>query len=45
MRILFVGDVVGRAGRTAISDHLPGLIRDFRLDLVLTERGAIDFRT
>ena len=24
MRILFVGDVVGKAGRTAISDHLPG---------------------
>ncbi len=35
MRILFVGDVVGRAGRTAISDHLPGLIRDWSLDLVV----------
>ena len=35
MRILFVGDVVGRAGRTAISEHLPGMIRDWALDLVV----------
>ena len=35
MRILFVGDVVGRAGRTAVSQHLPGMIRDFALDLVI----------
>ena len=35
MRILFVGDVVGRAGRAAIADHLPGLIRDWSLDLVI----------
>ena len=35
MRILFVGDVVGRAGRSAITDHLPGMIRDWSLDLVV----------
>ena len=35
MRILFVGDVVGRSGRTAISEHLPGMIRDWALDLVI----------
>src|SRR5512141_1408198 len=35
MRILFIGDVVGRSGRTAISDYLPGLIRDWALDLVI----------
>ena len=35
LRILFVGDVVGRSGRTAISDHLPGMIRDWALDLVV----------
>ena len=35
MRILFVGDVVGRTGRTAISEHLPGMIRDWSLDLVV----------
>ncbi len=27
MRILFVGDVVGRSGRTVITERLPGLIR------------------
>ena len=26
MRILFVGDVVGRAGRNAIAEHLPGTV-------------------
>jgi metallophosphoesterase (TIGR00282 family) len=35
LRILFVGDVVGRAGRTAISEYLPGMIRDWALDLVV----------
>ncbi len=35
MRILFVGDVVGRSGRSAIGEHLPGLVRDFSLDLVV----------
>ena len=39
MRILFVGDVVGRAGRSAVSDHLPGLIRDWALDLVIVNGG------
>jgi len=27
--------VVGRSGRTAISEHLPGMIRDWALDLVI----------
>jgi metallophosphoesterase (TIGR00282 family) len=35
VRILFVGDVVGRSGRTAIAEHLPGLIRNWSLDLVV----------
>jgi len=35
LRILFVGDVVGRAGRGAVADHLPGMIRDWALDLVI----------
>src|SRR5580693_6951713 len=34
MRILFVGDVVGRSGRTAVIERLPGLIRDWQLDFV-----------
>ena len=35
MRILFVGDVVGRSGRAAVNEILPGLIRDWALDLVV----------
>ena len=35
MRILFVGDVVGRSGRNAIAEHLPGARRDWKLDLVI----------
>lgn len=35
MKILFLGDVVGRAGRTAITDHLPRLRADWRLDFVV----------
>jgi 2',3'-cyclic-nucleotide 2'-phosphodiesterase len=35
LRILFVGDVVGRSGRTAVSEYLPGMIRDWALDLVI----------
>ena len=34
MRILFIGDIVGRSGRTAVSERLPGLIRDWKLDFV-----------
>ena len=35
MRILFLGDVMGRAGRAAVVEHLPGLRRDWRLDFVV----------
>src|ERR1700761_1184321 len=35
MRILFVGDVVGRSGRTVLHERLPGLVRDWKLDLVV----------
>jgi calcineurin-like phosphoesterase len=35
MRLLFVGDVVGRSGRTIVLDRLPGLIRDWKLDCVI----------
>ena len=35
MRILFVGDVVGRSGRTVVTERLPGLIRDWKLDFVV----------
>ncbi len=35
MRILFVGDVVGRSGRIVVYQRLGGLIRDWKLDLVV----------
>jgi metallophosphoesterase (TIGR00282 family) len=35
MRLLFLGDVVGRAGRKAITDNLKNLRRDWRLDFVV----------
>jgi 2',3'-cyclic-nucleotide 2'-phosphodiesterase len=35
VRILFIGDVVGRSGRTVVSDRLPGLVRDWKLDFVI----------
>jgi hypothetical protein len=35
MRILFVGDVVGRSGRTVVAERLPGLVRDWKLDFVV----------
>jgi len=35
MRILFVGDVVGRSGRQAVLERLPGLITQWKLDLVV----------
>ncbi len=35
MRTLFIGDVVGRSGRTIVSERLPGLIADWALDLVV----------
>jgi metallophosphoesterase (TIGR00282 family) len=34
MRILFIGDIVGRSGREIITARLPGLIRDWKLDFV-----------
>ena len=35
MRILFLGDMCGRSGRTAVIDKLPGLISDYKLDFVI----------
>ncbi|MFG1428761.1 TIGR00282 family metallophosphoesterase [Roseixanthobacter glucoisosaccharinicivorans] len=35
MRILFLGDVVGRPGREALTSRLPGLIAQWQLDLVV----------
>lgn len=35
MRVLFLGDVVGRSGRQAVQERLPGLRAEWRLDFVV----------
>jgi metallophosphoesterase (TIGR00282 family) len=35
MKILFLGDVMGRSGRAAVAEHLPRLRRDWGLDFVV----------
>ncbi len=35
MRLLFLGDIVGRAGRKAVVDRLPDLVEDLALDFVV----------
>lgn len=35
MRLLFLGDVVGRPGRSAVAEHLPDLRRRWGLDIVV----------
>src|SRR2546430_13390354 len=34
MRILFIGDVVGRSGRAILLERLGALVRDWKLDFV-----------
>src|SRR6516164_7209429 len=35
MRLLFLGDLVGRGGRSAVIERLPALIADHKLDFVV----------
>jgi metallophosphoesterase (TIGR00282 family) len=35
VRILFIGDILGRSGRAIVLERLPGLIRDWKLDFVV----------
>jgi 2',3'-cyclic-nucleotide 2'-phosphodiesterase len=35
MRILFIGDIVGRSGRNIVAEQLPSLIADWKLDCVV----------
>ncbi len=35
MKILFIGDIVGKPGRDAIKSLLPGLVKDYGLDFVI----------
>ena len=45
MRILFLGDVMGRSGRTVVEKHLPDLKKDLKLDFVVVnaENAAAGF--
>jgi len=45
MRLLFLGDLVGRSGRTAVIERLPGLVEKHRLDFVVVngENSASGF--
>src|SRR3954453_8350775 len=35
MRILFIGDIVGRSGRNVLLDRLPKLVAEWQLDFVV----------
>ena len=45
MRILFIGDIFGRPGRTIVKDRLPGIVRDKAIDLIIAngENAAAGF--
>lgn len=45
MRLLFLGDMVGRTGRTIVFDKLPGLIETHKIDFVIVngENAAAGF--
>ena len=45
MRILFIGDIFGRPGRTIVKDRLPGLVREHAIDLIIAngENAAAGF--
>lgn len=45
MRILFIGDIFGRPGRTIVRERLPGLVSDRKIDLVIAnaENAAAGF--
>jgi hypothetical protein len=45
LRILFVGDIFGRPGRTVVREHLPQLVKERGIDLVIAnaENAAAGF--
>jgi 2',3'-cyclic-nucleotide 2'-phosphodiesterase len=45
MRILFIGDIFGRPGRTIVKERLPGLVKEHAADLVIAngENAAAGF--
>src|SRR6476646_2833369 len=45
MRILFIGDIFGRPGRTIVREKLPDLVAEHRVDLIIAngENSAAGF--
>jgi metallophosphoesterase (TIGR00282 family) len=45
MHILFIGDIFGRPGRTMVKDHLPELVKEHAIDLIIAngENAAAGF--
>ena len=45
MKILFIGDIFGRPGRTIVKDRLHGIVRDHAIDLIIAngENSAAGF--
>jgi metallophosphoesterase (TIGR00282 family) len=45
VRILFIGDIFGRPGRTIVRERLPGIVADKKIDLVIAngENAAAGF--
>jgi metallophosphoesterase (TIGR00282 family) len=45
MQILFIGDIVGRPGRRAVRELLPGVVKEYGVDLVIAnaENAAAGF--
>jgi len=45
VKILFIGDIFGRPGRTIVRDKLKDLVREYSIDLVLAngENAAAGF--
>jgi len=35
MRIVFLGDIVGRSGRQVVKDYLPGVIKKYKPDFII----------
>jgi len=45
VRVLFIGDILGRSGRAAVKDHLPDLKKSLKIDFVIAngENAAAGF--
>jgi len=45
VRILFIGDIFGRPGRAIVKDRLPGLVKQYAVDLIIAngENAAAGF--